>query len=197
MQTFLFYPYRADGRCLTFTVRRLMDEDEALRYAEAVLDEHVSADRVAVWQGDRRVGIRLRAPIRADARQKSALVVEDCFLQAQVWKSALEEAGFDRVTCCGDTARAAAQLERSTPDVAVVDLDLGQGINFDVAALLRSRAVPFVFVTGYEDELTPAAFADIAHVCKPASAVHVVAAVRQTLARRVAPEAALSPCPAG
>lgn len=197
MQTFLFYPYRADGQCLTFTVRRLIDEDQALRYAEAVLEEHASADRVAVWQGDRCVGTRVRAAVRADARPKSALVVEDCFLQAEVWKSALEDAGYDSVTCCGDTARAAAQLDRYTPDVAIVDLDLGQGINFDVAGILRSRAVPFVFVTGYEAGLTPKAFADIAHVCKPASAVHVLAAVHQTLARRLAPEAALSPCPAG
>lgn len=183
MPTFLFYPYLADGRCLTFTVRRLPDDVEALHHAEAVLLEHASAERVAVWQGERPVGARTRQTLSAPPGEPRVLIVEDCFLQAQIFRSALQDAGYSQVECCGDSASAVAWLNDCEPTVAIVDVNLGQGLDFTVADALRRRAVPFLFVTGYDQALIPGAFGDVNYVCKPASGLRVVEAVRETLHR--------------
>lgn len=57
MPSYSFYPYLPNRSCLTFVIADFAGDAEALGHARLVLLEHVSASSVAVWAGDRRVGL--------------------------------------------------------------------------------------------------------------------------------------------
>lgn len=63
MSLFTFYPCRADGTSTAFQVLECHDDPQALECAGRVLEEHLSAVEVVVWQGERRVGAVTRAPL--------------------------------------------------------------------------------------------------------------------------------------
>lgn len=56
MPLYTFYPRRSDGSSTAFEALELPDDAEALQRARRVLDDHLSAADVAVWQGERHVG---------------------------------------------------------------------------------------------------------------------------------------------
>jgi len=56
MPLFTFYPCRADGSSAAFETIECRDDAEALAHAPRVLDEHLSAVQVVIWQGEREVG---------------------------------------------------------------------------------------------------------------------------------------------
>lgn len=60
MPLYTFYPCKPDGTSDSFVTFDLVDDDEADVRARYVLDEHLSASHVVVWQGERRVLTRPR-----------------------------------------------------------------------------------------------------------------------------------------
>jgi hypothetical protein len=60
MALYTFYPCTISGTASTFDALELADDAEAIRHTGAILDEHMSADFVVVWCGDRRVFTRQR-----------------------------------------------------------------------------------------------------------------------------------------
>ena len=81
----------------------------------------------------------------------------------------------------GPVARATAALDLlsgRTVDLALLDINLGDGDAYGVAAELMRREVPFLFATGCEPWVIPEAFQDIPRLDKPltsrtlADAVH-------------------------
>ena len=54
---FTFYVGRANGAATALEAYDLDDDAEALVRARVVLGDHPSADEVAVWQGERQVGV--------------------------------------------------------------------------------------------------------------------------------------------
>jgi DNA-binding response OmpR family regulator len=77
-------------------------------------------------------------------------VVEDNFLAAEVVRDALEHNG---CTVIGPVARVADGLhlvEQEKLDGAVLDINLNGDRCFPIAQALKSRSVPFVFLTGYD-----------------------------------------------
>lgn len=77
------------------------------------------------------------------------LIVEDEALVALQMRGALQRAGH-QVTGVADTLTEAIEsAEQHRPDLALVDLQLAQGCNgLDVAAELKKRGVPSLFLTG-------------------------------------------------
>lgn len=179
MAVFLFYPRLPDGACLTFVAANLANDAAALRHAVLVLEDHGSAEAVAVWRGERRVGAA-RRPHPARPARGAILLLEDCFFQAQTFALALREAGF-AVICASGEDDALAKLKPGVPDLAVVDINLGQGPSYAVAEALAARDTPFLFVTGYDRAVLPARWRGIDHVGKPATGSHVVKAVERLL----------------
>jgi hypothetical protein len=53
---FTFYPCRSDGSSVAFETLDCPNDLEALVRARRVLDEHMSAVEVVIWQGERHVG---------------------------------------------------------------------------------------------------------------------------------------------
>jgi CheY-like chemotaxis protein len=80
------------------------------------------------------------------------LVVEDNFLAAEVVRDMLESSGCAVVGPVGRIADALRLAESEALDVAILDINLNGERCFPIACALRQRGVPFVFLTGYDDE---------------------------------------------
>jgi ActR/RegA family two-component response regulator len=109
---------------------------------------------VAPWGGarhDRRRGL---------GRQR-ILVTEDDYYLASDSARALIGAGAEVIGPCPTTEDALAALQTHQPTSAIVDINLGAGPSFDVARALMERAIPVVFVTGYDCDVIPREFSHI------------------------------------
>lgn len=98
------------------------------------------------------------------------LLLEDDYYLATDLQNALEEAGARVVGPFADAHGAAEALAADPPDCALIDLNLGQGMNFDVPRELARRAIPFAFVTGYDRAAIPEEFVATVRVEKPLAA---------------------------
>lgn len=105
------------------------------------------------------------------------LVVEDDFCVAWESLEILEEAG-GKVEGPTSSAEGAVHLLRHRrPDAALIDINLGNGLNFDLADLLQSEGIPFAFATGYSAKSIPERFAGVPLIEKPFEPGAVLAAL--------------------
>jgi DNA-binding NarL/FixJ family response regulator len=75
------------------------------------------------------------------------LIVEDEMLVAMEMEAAIEDLGFEPVGIAADTTQA-LQLAEGKPDIALVDLNLRDGLTGpDIGKLLAQRGVHVVFLT--------------------------------------------------
>ena len=97
------------------------------------------------------------------------LVVEDSFLLADDLCFQLEQMRCEIVGPTGQLAEAKELAREGEIDGAFLDVDLGaEGKSFPVARILAERAVPFVFLTGYDIDMAfPAAFQSVPRILKP------------------------------
>ncbi|WP_162242225.1 PAS domain-containing protein [Methylobacterium sp. Leaf123] len=102
------------------------------------------------------------------------LVVEDDYYLATDTARALQGAGAEVVGPCPSEEAAREALDEGAPAAALVDINLGSGPSFTLAALLRERGVPFVFITGYDEGVIPPDFADVERLQKPVELKRVV-----------------------
>ncbi len=83
-------------------------------------------------------------------------IVEDEAALAANYRDALERRGF-RVSVYGDRASASAAFRRQLPDLAIIDVGLGDDIEggFELCRELRSQSpeLPIVFLTARDSEL--------------------------------------------
>lgn len=111
-------------------------------------------------------------------RGRRLLVVEEeCFIAAEM-AHALGSLGAIVVgpTATVDGARKLIESAEAL-DGAFLDINLrGQAV-YPIADLLRSRALPFVFATGYEPSRIPDDYADVPRCEKPVSASAVADAL--------------------
>ena len=88
---------------------------------------------------------------------RNVLLVEDETVVSFVLEDMLRDLGAGDVWHAADVATALALLKTQRPDIAILDLNLGDGPAYPVAQQLAQDAIPFVFVTGYgRDGLEPA-----------------------------------------
>ena len=82
------------------------------------------------------------------------LVVEDEYLIAMSLQDALENAGSVVVGPVPSVDKAIKTIELDPHiDAAVVDVNLGGVLAYPVADMLIARKIPFVFTSGYEDNV--------------------------------------------
>jgi DNA-binding NtrC family response regulator len=106
-------------------------------------------------------------------------LVEDQSLIALDTEVMLREIGATSVDIFTTAEPARAWLSSTSPDVAVLDVNLGATLSYSIAEALRVRAIPFIFTTGYGDTAKmPDQFADIPIVAKP----YTLESLRQALA---------------
>ena len=96
------------------------------------------------------------------------LLVEDDWKIAKRLGTTVREMGFEVVGVVPTVAQALALIDTEEIDLAALDLSLGGGQNsFPIAAVLATKGVPFLFISGYERSDFPAEFMEIPLCEKP------------------------------
>jgi two-component system, response regulator PdtaR len=116
---------------------------------------------------------------------KRCFVLDDEFLIALDIQQILERAGASHVASVASAAEAIALLGREPKfDLAVLDVKLGnvERDSLDVAALLHTQGVPFVFLTGMRaDDVHAKKFPNAPVIEKPYDAAALLRAVQRAL----------------
>lgn len=97
------------------------------------------------------------------------MILDDQLLVAFQAARLLEKNGFQILGPFADIDAALAGLEERSPDGAILDINLGNGVTSEALAdLLMKRNLPFVFYTGYGSANTlPERFSHVAVLSKP------------------------------
>lgn len=114
-------------------------------------------------------------------------LVEDQMLVAADVEVMLMESGVNFVTTAPSVDEGLRRLKNFTPDVAILDVNLGTGTSLPIAEELERRGVPFIFATGYSDRsVVPASFSAPV-VRKPYEASALIGAILRVLASHKKP----------
>jgi CheY-like chemotaxis protein len=101
-------------------------------------------------------------------RDRRILVVEDEYLIAMSLQDALENAGSIVVGPVPSVEKAIKTIELDRHiDAAVLDVNLGGVLAYPVADMLIARKIPFVFTSGYEDNVLRNRYAQVKNCPKP------------------------------
>lgn len=120
------------------------------------------------------------SPADDGARPPRVLVVEDEPLVALQIADTLTDAGFEVAGPAGSADEACTLIDEHRIDAAVLDFNLGDGTtSTPVAEILRNRAVPLVFVTGYTSEQLGRPVGDAPVLCKPITPSALLHALKQ------------------
>ena len=93
------------------------------------------------------------APNPLDGRR--ILIVEDRYLIASELADKVRRLGARVLGPSPSVANATEILAEDTVEAALLDIDLEGELVYPLAELLDARGVPFVFVTGFDDETLP------------------------------------------
>jgi CheY-like chemotaxis protein len=108
------------------------------------------------------------APLQIDVKFLRVLILEDEWLIALDMQEMLEGIGFqDIVGPAASVGMALDLLAREPVDIALLDLQVGKEKSYGVAEALRTRHIPFLFVTGNSREDLRADFRNEALLSKP------------------------------
>ncbi|QIK96336.1 GAF domain-containing protein [Sphingomonas sp. HDW15A] len=83
---------------------------------------------------------------------KHVLLIEDSLVIALDAEDLLRKLGARHVTTEGSVAGAIIAIETSPPDIAVLDINLGDHNSFAIADRLADLEIPFMFATGYGEQ---------------------------------------------
>lgn len=83
---------------------------------------------------------------------KHVLLIEDSLVIALDAEDLLRMLGARHVTTEGSVAGAIIAIETAPPDVAVLDINLGDHTSFAIADRLSELGIPFMFATGYGEQ---------------------------------------------
>lgn len=114
---------------------------------------------------------------------KTILIIEDNYLISQTARRGLESFGATILGPAGTSAQARTLLANDRCDAAVLDISLDGEDSFSIADDLAAKNTPFVFATGFGDEVLPKRFAHVARVEKPYSSEDLAAALASLLNR--------------
>jgi CheY-like chemotaxis protein len=103
-----------------------------------------------------------------DLNDRRILVVEDEYLIAMSVRDYLAQAGAIVIGPVGHVTAALRAIESNLDlDAAVLDLNLGGALAYDIADKLLSHRIPFVFTSGYEDHAIRERFPRVKNLRKP------------------------------
>lgn len=103
----------------------------------------------------------------ADLTGQTILIVEDEYYLAADTARALKGAGADILGPCATEEGARGLIRETPPTGAVLDINLQGGRSFDLARDFLARDVPFLFITGYDQDVIPPEFDGVKRLQKP------------------------------
>ena len=111
----------------------------------------------------------------ACAAGRRVLVVEDEYLLANRMVREFAKLGVKTIGPAGTIERALDLIQNGEHlDGAVLDIKVRGDTVFGLADVLRARGVPFVFATGYDRQVIPDRYRDVARCQKPFDPAQVV-----------------------
>ncbi len=143
-----------------------------------VADFLIPPEHAVIVEADEKPASIAPAPVMADLRGKKLLLVEDSMMIALDAQAALEAIGatVEIASSVADGLRAVSLTEFTG---AVLDVNLRGETSSGLADALLGRQLPFVFATGYGDQINiPERFRTIPKVSKPYDAATIAAALR-------------------
>lgn len=116
---------------------------------------------------------------------RRVLIVEDEYFIAADLKRAFQEAGA-LARPVASVAEALALLAEPGIDAATLDVNLDGTASFPIADALTARAIPFLFLTGYDDWSLPERYRNVPQLTKPCPVEDALALLAQLLRESVA-----------
>jgi light-regulated signal transduction histidine kinase (bacteriophytochrome) len=117
---------------------------------------------------------------------KLVLLVEDSLIIALDAEDILSRLGAEHVATAASVDAALEILDTTRPDVAMLDVNLGDQTSFAIADRLLKMGVPFIFATGYGEEAQlPADHQSRNVVQKPYTIENVARAIDEVVAETV------------
>ena len=111
----------------------------------------------------------MSSSISESGQGRSFLIVEDQFLIALDLKATLRELGCAPVELAQNLEGALSAARSSAIHAALLDINLSGTRSFEVASVLKNRAIPFAFLTGCDQAEVPREFAETPILTKPFS----------------------------
>jgi DNA-binding response OmpR family regulator len=121
---------------------------------------------------------------QAPAGRSRVFLVEDEAIIAILMEDLLEEFGCEVVATAGELDAAIAAAKTGQFDLAFLDVNLRGVPVYPVAEILRARAIPFAFVTGYGSSCVDATHLAAPILQKPFQARDLDAVIRLLRSRR-------------
>lgn len=116
---------------------------------------------------------------------KRVLVVEDDAIMAFDLSDQLRAAGFTVVGPAIDAEQGVSLVHSEGCDIAVLDVNLGNGRTSEPIALeLARRSIPFIVVSGYTSDQHPAVFSGYPLIVKPVRFEALVAELTREVGER-------------
>ena len=112
---------------------------------------------------------------------KRILVVEDEYFIASDIKRTLRQEGAVIVGPVGNL-EGGLSLAEEPIDAAVLDVNLDEAMSYPIADRLRTRSIPYLFLTGYDGWSMPPEYRDAVRLAKPFPPRSVVAMVEKLVA---------------
>lgn len=97
---------------------------------------------------------------------KRVLVLEDEPIIAVLLEELIEAAG-GQAECLSTLAAVQQALDRGTPDMAILDINIHNENSYAIAERLQLLGVPLIFASGYGSNGRPANMAEVPVVTKP------------------------------
>ena len=110
------------------------------------------------------------------------LVVEDEYLIRMLIEDMLTDLGYDIAAAVGTIAEASELAARAEFNAAILDVNLDGQEVFPVAEILAKRGLPFVFVSGYDENNLPEPYRGRPTLQKPFQAEQLKASLAGLLA---------------
>lgn len=98
---------------------------------------------------------------------KRILVIEDEYFIASALGRALRTAEAVVVGPAADVSSGLSLLDGEAVDAAVLEVDLEGTTSYAIAERLAERAVPYMFLTGYDPGSLPETYRDVPRLPKP------------------------------
>ena len=119
---------------------------------------------------------------------KRVLVVEDEPILAMSIEDMLSDFGCIAVGPALSVSDALAMAREEEIDAALLDINMGNGLSFQIADVLLERGVPFCFATGYGAAGVPAALCFVPVLPKPFTTHSLKAVLSELLEKWVEPK---------
>ncbi|KQN26702.1 two-component system sensor histidine kinase/response regulator [Sphingomonas sp. Leaf33] len=143
-------PYDLHGKAEVRYVMTGLEADFCVPARHIVIDEDTAPATAPTITGDEAAASAV--PVRPLV-EGTVLLVEDSLIIAMDAEDILTSLGATRVVTAASTPTAFDEIVENEITLAVLDVNLGNETSLPVAEMLRARGIPFVFATGYGEQL--------------------------------------------